>query len=227
MHSSPYISWPVRLAIIGAVLTAGLLASVAAQRFPWLWKPIRWTCVAVSTGSGLSWYLFRIFGLHDPLRWALPLEICDASLWITVIALIWPRQRLLELAYYWGIAGASIALITPYLIAPLISLPSITFLIGHGMILVSVIFLLGTGRMRPSPGSWRSALLILNLFALFDFCFDRLSGTDYMYLVHKPPIVSLLNIMGPWPWYIVAADVLAGLLFFALQWPFRHNHAHS
>ena len=215
---------PAHLAILGSVFAVG---ARQARRFPSLWNPIRWIFVAVSVVSGLSWYLFRIFGLHDPLRWALPLEICDASLWMTVVALIWPRQRLLELAYYWGIAGASIALITPYLIAPLLSLPSITFLVGHGMIVATVIFLLGTGRMRPAPGSWLFAFLVLNAFALFDFFFDRLTRTNYMYLSYKPPIVSLFNVMGPWPWYIFAADVLAAVLFLALQWPFRRSQTAS
>ena len=226
MHTSTAISGPVHLAILGAVATVGALAVAAAKRFPRAWSPIRWTFVAVATASGLSWYLFRIFGWHDPLRWALPLQLCDASLWITVVALVWPRQRLLELAYYWGLPGACVALITPYLIAPLLSFHSLTFLIGHGTIVVSVIFLLGTGRMRPSSGSWRFALLAINIFALFDYCFDRLSGTNYMYLIHKPPIVSLFSIMGPWPWYILAADVFAALLFLALQWPFRQSRVH-
>ena len=225
MHSSPSISIPVHLAIVVAVVAAGLSTLVAARRFPWAWSPIRWTLVAVAVASGLSWYLFRIFGWHDPLRWALPFQICDGSLWMTIIALVWPRQRLLELAYYWGFVGASIALITPYLVDPLISFPSLTFLIGHGMILVSLMFLLGTGRMSPAPGSWRFAWAVLNAFALFDFFFDRISGTNYMYLMHKPPIVSLFTIMGPWPWYILAADALAALLFFALQLPFRQKRA--
>ena len=50
-------------------------------------------------------------------------------------------------------------------------------------------------------------------------------GANYMYLLRKPPITSLLNIMGGWPWYILAADVLAAVSFFALQWPFRRSGA--
>ena len=224
MHTPLRLFSLVHFAILASIIVIGWTVAAIARRRPWLWSPIRWVLVVVAAGLGLTWYLYRIFGLHDPLRWALPLEICDASLWICVIALIWPRQRLLELAYFWGIAGASMALITPYLIAPLISVPTITFLAGHGMIVVSVMFLLGTGRMHPSPRAWVYALSILNLFALFDYVFDRLTGTNYMYLVYKPPIRSLFNVMGPWPWYIFAADALAATLFFLLQLPFRRSH---
>ncbi len=221
MHSTLRLFGPVHFAILAVIFGVGVLSALAVRRWPGLWHPVRWSFVAIAAISGCLWYLYRYFGLRDPLVWSLPFEICDASLWMVIVALIWPRQRLLELAYYWGIAGASIALITPYLIAPLLSLPTITFLTGHGMIVISLIFLLGTRRMRPRPGSWWFALLVLNGFALFDYLFDRLTGTNYMYLIHKPPISSLFNVMGPWPWYIVAADGLAAVLFFALQWPFR------
>lgn len=224
LHAPLRLFGPVHLGILALIVATGCLVTAVARRYPRFWSPIRWVLAVVATGLGVTWYLYRIFGLHDPLRWALPLEICDASLWMCVIALIWPRQQLLELAYFWGIAGASMALITPYLIAPLFSIPTITFLAGHGMIVVSVIFLLGTRRMRPSPRAWVFALWVLNVFALFDYIFDRLTGTNYMYLLHKPPIRSLFNVMGPWPWYIFAADVLAAVLFFLLQLPFRAGH---
>ena len=212
---------PTHLLILASILVAGFATAAAARRWPALWSPIRWTLAPIGAALGLTWYLFRVFGLHQPWQWALPLEICDLSLWMSIIALVWPRQRLLELAYFWGIAGASMALLTPYLIAPLLSVPSITFLAGHAMIVIAVIFLLRTGRMRPRPGSWIFALLVINGLALFDYGVNRLLGTNYMYLIHKPPIRSLFNVMGPGPWYIFAADALAALLFFLLQLPFR------
>jgi hypothetical integral membrane protein (TIGR02206 family) len=221
MHTKVPLFGPIHLAILASVVLLGLVSAWMVRRKPVIGRPLRWVFAIVSSVLGLSWYLLRYTVLHSPLRWDLPLEVCDLALWITVVALIYPRQRLLELAYYWGLTGASMALVTPYLTAPLTSLSSMTFFAGHGMIVASVIFLLGTGQMRPSPGSWRFALLVLNGFALVDFCVDRWLGTNYMYLLRKPPITSLLSIMGSWPWYILAADALAAALFLGLQWPFR------
>jgi hypothetical integral membrane protein (TIGR02206 family) len=214
---------PIHLAILVSVVSLGLAGAWLVRRNPAMGGPVRWLFAIASSGFGFSWYFLRYAVLHSPLRWDLPLEVCDLALWITVAALISPRQRLLELAYYWGLAGASMALVTPYLTAPLASAATVVFFAGHGMIVASVIFLLGTGRMRPAPGSWRFALLVLNGLALFDFFVDRWLGANYMYLLRKPPIHSLLSAMGGWPWYIFAADVVAAVLFLALQWPFRRS----
>jgi release factor glutamine methyltransferase len=42
-----------------------------------------------------------------------------------------------------------------------------------------------------------------------------------MWLREKPEAGSLLDVMGPWPWYILSAAVLALLLFTLLAAPFR------
>ncbi len=213
---------PAHLAILGLVAASGALAWWLPRRRPGPWRRTRWTLAGLSSALGGGWYVFRVVALHTSRRLALPLELCDAALWITVAALLWPRQRLLELAYYWGLPGASMALLTPYLVAPLLSVPSVTFLAGHALIIIAVLFLLGTGR-RPRPGSWLFALLALNAFAAFDYLTDRLLGANYMYLVHKPPIRSLLSVMGPWPWYILLGDAFTAALFFALNLPFRRQ----
>ena len=209
------------LAILAAVILTGFTLIRVVLRRPALEWPVRCVLAGAAGALGLSWYGLRFWLLHTPWRWDLPLELCDISLWTTALALVWPRQRLLELAYYWGLAGASLALLTPYLVAPVGSLLSLSFFAGHGIIVASILFLLGIGRLRPSPGSWRFALLLLNGLALVDFSIDKILGVNYMYLLHKPPIQSLFTVMGPWPWYIASAELVAALLFLAMQWPFR------
>jgi uncharacterized membrane protein YwaF len=44
-----------------------------------------------------------------------------------------------------------------------------------------------------------------------------------MFLRHKPGEASLLDLLGPWPWYIASAALLALVLFWALDAPFRHR----
>jgi uncharacterized membrane protein YwaF len=41
-----------------------------------------------------------------------------------------------------------------------------------------------------------------------------------MYLRHPPGVPTLLDLMGPWPWYIVASMIVAAAIFVALNLPF-------
>jgi hypothetical integral membrane protein (TIGR02206 family) len=63
-------------------------------------------------------------------------------------------------------------------------------------------------------------MVALNILAAFDGAFNAIYQTDYMYLRAKPENSSLLNFMGPWPWYILAAEPVAIALFLLLYWPF-------
>jgi uncharacterized membrane protein YwaF len=48
-------------------------------------------------------------------------------------------------------------------------------------------------------------------------------GTNFMYLRHKPLGATPLDLMGPWPAYIVTGALAALVLFQLLSLPFRRE----
>ena len=212
---------PAHLSILVSVpVLAGGLAWISHRR-PIASRWIRLALAAVLILNGLwwCWYRFSVLDLHPPQ--GLPFELCDISLWLTVYVLLRISQRIYELAYYWGLAGAGMAMLTPDLLAPLLSVSSINFFVRHGCAVMAILYLLWSSQAHPRPRSWRFAFLALNLYGAAMALFDFLFGTNYLYLRNKPASASLLDAMGAWPLYILIADLLALLMFIMMSVPFR------
>ena len=116
------------------------------------------------------------------------------------------------------------AVLTPDLLAPLSSFSSVNFFLRHCGLIVGVLWLLWSGILRPRPRSWQFAFLTLNLYAAAVGTLNFFFGTNYLYLRNKPASASLLDHMGPWPIYILTADILALALFLLMSIPFRNRH---
>jgi hypothetical integral membrane protein (TIGR02206 family) len=163
------------------------------------------------------WYAFRYS--NEGLRFpdGLPLQLCDVMVWVTAIAALRRSSRLAEFAYFAGLGGSLMALLTPDLWAPLLSYPTIYFFLAHGAVVTANIVLV-FGRQTPlKSGCVRRAFILLNVYTAAVGTFDFVFRTNYFYLCQKPQTASPLDWFGPWPYYIVVAEFFA-LAMFALMW---------
>jgi hypothetical integral membrane protein (TIGR02206 family) len=211
---------PAHLSIIASVPACAAALAWLSRGTPNHARWIRWVLGSLLAVVGLGWYAYRFTMLGLRLPQGLPLELCDLSLWLTVYSLLRLSQASFELAYYWGVAGAAMAVLMPDLIAPLLSLSSIIFFATHGGLIVAILYLLWSRQLRPRRCSWRFAFVAVNVYAVVVGVFDWLTGANYMYLRNKPASASLLDTMGPWPLYILSADLLALMMFLAMAMPF-------
>jgi hypothetical integral membrane protein (TIGR02206 family) len=147
----------------------------------------------------------------------LPMHLCDWLCFIVIAALGTKRRGLFELAYFWGLAGTLQGVLTPDLRFGFPHPYFFTFHIGHSGILTAVAFLTWGCGLRPRPGSILRAWLWLQVYLVTAAGTNLLFGTNFGYLCQKPQNPSLLDFMGPWPWYVVALELLA-LLFFSLAY---------
>ncbi len=84
----------------------------------------------------------------------------------------------------------------------------------------ALFLVIGLGQW-PRRDAFLRVLAITMAYALVIGAIDAATGANYLYLRSKPAGGSLLDLLGPWPWYIASAAVIAIALLLILDAPFR------
>jgi len=214
----------LHLSLLAAIAGVAAALAIACRRDPRLARRVRLTLGWGLAANELVWFVFRYSheGLH---LWNLPLQLCDLTVWLSVFACLTLKPWLVEFDYFAGLAGAGMALLTPDLWSPWPTYPAVYFFLAHGGIVTAPVVLV-FGRISPlRPGAvWRAYGLLLGWAALAG-AFNLLAKTNYMYLCRKPSAETALNILGPWPVYLLAGATLALALFWLLWLPARPRAA--
>ena len=145
---------------------------------------------------------------------ALPLELCDLAAFATIIALWTRRQAAFEFAWFWGLSGTLQALLTPTLAEGFPSADYFRFVLLHGVVVVGALALFGRG-MRTRPGAGPRVFLVTAIYAAALMGIDFAIDANYMFLRSRPE-GSVLELFGPWPWYLIAAAAIAAAIFWLL-----------
>ncbi len=208
------------VAALAVIAAATVVLVVAARRRPGRWLGVFALVLVVDE---LSWWVYLLAGGQPGITvaYSLPLQLCDVAIFIAAAAL-WTWNRLLvELAYFWGLAGTLQALLTPDLPQHFPSYPYFQYYIAHGGVVAAALVLVAGLRLHPRRRAVFQVAAITVAYAVLVGAVDAVSGANYMYLRARPPSPTLLDALGPWPWYILAASLIALVLFAILDAPFR------
>jgi hypothetical integral membrane protein (TIGR02206 family) len=158
----------------------------------------------------------------------LPLQLSDLAAFVTAWALWSHDRRAFALTYYWGLTLSTQALISPALRGD--DFPSLEFLafwLIHLFVVWAAIYLTWGRRMRPTWRSYRFALLATVAWAAVAFTFNTIAGTNYGFLNAKPAQSSLLDLLGPWPWYLIPELALVVTVWALMTLPWQRVRAHA
>jgi hypothetical integral membrane protein (TIGR02206 family) len=214
---------PAHLLILASVPLLAAALSWAGRRSPTLATAIRIGLGALLALDELAVYAYLFEQNASRLRYAMPLQLCDLAVWLSVASAFTLNPGVYDIAWFTGIAGSGMALLTPDLWAPFNSWPTASFFLSHGLTLVILLMLLWSGAARPRARSFWRAWLVSNLFAGLVGIFDALFDANYMYLRQKPASASLLDYFGPWPLYLITGEAVALGLYWLLYLPFRRD----
>ncbi|NCB05309.1 MAG: TIGR02206 family membrane protein [Clostridia bacterium] len=171
--------------------------------------------LAVSMGTQL-W----ILGLNGLLSvdTALPLHLCSFSAVLALPMLLFKSQRLLAFELYLGAPGALLALCFPAMLQCEQQFwMAVSFYQLHALIVCAPLLLLWS-HPQPMPDDPRSTLVLGNAYLLLVSLFNRLFGTNYLFL-RRAPLGTPLALWFDQGYgvYIFALEMAAMLLFTLLS----------
>ena len=157
------------------------------------------------------------------LEHAIPAHLCDIASILAGFALLTRRPLLCELTYFWGLAATIQGLLTPAIQLGFPSGPFFAFFLQHFAIVAAALYLPTVDGWRPAGPWWRSplrALLWANAYLAVAMLLNTWLGTNFAFAAHKPENPSLLDHLGPWPWYLLSMQGVAVVFFTLLALPF-------
>lgn len=174
----------------------------------------------------ISFHIWNIATGQWTIEYALPLQLCGISTILAAVMLISKSYSIYEVVYFWGIAGAVQAILTPEIgVYTFPHFRYFQFFLGHGGIIVACLFMTFVEDFKPRLKSVWKAVIYLNAYAALVGVFNKVTGANYLFICQKPEISSVMDYLGPWPWYIISLELAAVVNFLILYIPFVFSNA--
>ena len=158
-------------------------------------------------------------------RWqlssALPLELCSLSLLLTIVLLWTGNRKIYPFVFFAGIGGALQAVATPVLDMGYPHFRFFHFFYTHFGIILTALYFTWVRGYRPTFKGVLYTLLVLNILLPVILLVNKLVDGNYMFLQRKPSSGSILDFLGPYPWYLLSLEAIAFLIFTILWLIFR------
>ena len=220
---SPFVFFGfVHLAILGMVgLFVFYLFFVRKSANIKLRKLIRYGLAGLLIINQLARHIWLVYFDQWSIQWNLPLHLCSIFVWLSAYMLITKSYTIFEFAYFLGIGGALQALLTPDVGSYNFQYFYLTqFFIAHGSIITASAYMAIVEGYRPTWASIRKVFIWANIYLVIVTMINLVIDSNYLYTLHKPHVPTLLDYLGPWPWYILSAEGMALILFLLLYLPF-------
>lgn len=73
---------------------------------------------------------------------------------------------------------------------------------------------------RPFKKSILKTIIFSNIYMAVIAVVNILTGGNYLFLCHKPNNPSIMDYLGPWPWYVFGLEAVGIVIMCILYLPF-------
>jgi hypothetical integral membrane protein (TIGR02206 family) len=145
----------------------------------------------------------------------LPLSLCNLFALVAPFVLWNPKHKYFEPIYFLVMAGTFQAIVTPDLYYDYPAYEFFKYWITHVGLVLLMIHYMVCFALYPTAIGIVKTFGWLNVYVALLLPINYLLGANYFYLIEKPINPSVLDFFGPWPVYILVAEILV-MGFFAI-----------
>jgi len=181
---------------------------------------------AILVSYQLMYVGILIVVVDRPWSESLPLHLCQMNMFVCAAMLVLRSYRIFEVAYFWGTGGSVAAMLTPDLVAAFPDPVYLIFFSGHTVTIISVLYAVWAYGFRPRLRSVGITVVVTLVYMLMVMRINVLFDTNYMYLRAKPAGASVIDYLGPWPWYVAGLVGLGCVVCLLCYAPFAFSRHH-
>ena len=174
----------------------------------------------ILTNQGMDF--FREGYEIDNWKLGLPLHLCDFSSASIILYFFTKRKEFFLFAFFAGISGAGMAILTPDVLYSVPHIDYIRHMIGHSMILLGVTYAIIIDHQRPQFRDVHRVLGVLTVLLLLMYPINFLLGApaNYWFVVEKPPGFNVTDLMRDAPYHMIDVYMLAVIVCYLLYVPY-------
>jgi hypothetical integral membrane protein (TIGR02206 family) len=220
LQHEPFTQWSASHMLAMGISLLGIIfiPLLAKKHLNAIWQHRLGSLIGICiAGAWIVWTLLELSAGTFDVRRHLPLQLCRFSNLAIVMVLVWKRQWWYEILYFWALAAMFQATLTPDLKEEFPHFMYFRYWIAHPGMILAIVYATVVYDMRPWPRHILKAMVALNVFLLVAIVVNLSIGANYLFICEKPPTASLLDHLGPWPWYVLGAE-MAALANFAVAY---------
>jgi hypothetical integral membrane protein (TIGR02206 family) len=172
-------------------------------------------------GFEILWLLHKIADGSFTAKDNVPLDLCNVLAFLIPFAMRNGGQWWFQIVYAWVMMGTLQGVITPDLDWAFPYIGYLKYWAVHAGLVSAMVYVIVVWGWRPTLNGVFRAWFALYIWAGMAFCFNLWAGSNYGFLMHKPPVKSVFDFLGEHYIFFTQFTALAAFLLFYLPFAKR------